>query len=420
MMSFFRLYSVNLLSLVNIIFSFLFTLLFALYYKVSSLADSYFFALIIYSNIFIVIQLFYSTFFNIYLHTKDEKQRNNLYYMLQFILLLVALIVIGIYFLMTSLLPILNETVKTYLDIYIFTLLLAPLIDLSIQLMNAEKEFYYAYLYPIGRNIIALILLLSYQTQTSLVFLAYGFILYDFLFFIMIFSKAIRLLKYKTVFFDKPIFFKIIHKSFMDRTGQFFLAIPELLISNLLITQFPGILSIYSYIRKFIISLIQFIFTPQLTVFSTNVAYYLQKDKLFIILLAIKKLWFMTLPYYVLAAILLAFIIKNILAIFLTYEIIEQNLFNIYIIFLVLFLQNMFVILEYPYGTVINQKLLFYYALKIKLFAFVVFTILFIVYKLYVNNLQILLSLSIIPSLILFIYYRNKTLHIIDIRNKSC
>ncbi len=414
MLNFFRTYSVNFLSLLNIIFSFVFTLLFALFYKVSNVADAYFYALIIYSNVFLIIQLFYSTFFNIYLHTKNENQRSNLYYMLQFVLLLVSVLVIGIYFLLTSSFQILSNSVKDYLDIYIFTLLFSPLIGIAIQLMNAEKEFYYAYYYPIGRNIIAIILLSSYQSQLTLSFLAYAFLLYDLFFFIFIFLKATKLLGLQTVYFDKPMFFKIIHKSFMDKTGQFFLGLPELLIGNMLVGQFPGILSIYSYIKKFVTALIQFIFMPQHTIYTSKIASYIHTNKYYGIKLAMKKLWVKTMPYFLVSFLVLIFLMKLILIMFLTDEIVEKYNFEIYFILCALFLQNLFLILEYPYGAIINQKLWFEYALKIKLLSFLYFLFFYLFFLLFFDNVYYLIMLNIVPGLIILIYFRKRTLIILN------
>lgn len=414
MLTFFKTYSVNFLSLLNIIFSFIFTLLFALFYKVSSVADAYFYALIIYSNVFLIIQLFYSTFFNIYLHTKAEKQRNNLYYMLLFVLLLVSILVIGSYFLLTSSFQILSDSVKDYLDIYIFTLLFAPLISITIQLMNAKKEFYYAYYYPIGRNIIALVLLWSYQSQLSLSFLAYGFLLYDLFFFGFILLKAIKLLGFQMVYFDKSMFLKIIHKSFMDKTGQFFLGLPELLISNILVNQFSGILSIYSYIKKFVTALIQFIFMPQHTIYTSKIALYLHKYKNYGIRLEMKKLWFKTMPYFFISFLVLLLFMKSILMIFLSKEIVEDYNFEIYFILFALFFQNLFLILEYPYGAIINQKLWFDYALKIKLLSFLYFLLFYFVYLFFLDNIYYLIMLNIVPGLIMLIFFKRRTLMILN------
>jgi hypothetical protein len=110
----------------------------------------------------------------------------------------------------------------------------------------------------------------------------------------------------------------------------------------------------------------------------------------------------------------LAVVLPFILAVFLTNEYVEANLKDMYLIFIILFLQNIFVILEYPYGTVINQKLLFAYALKIKLLAFSAFAIFFTIYEIYLNNFYILLSLTILPSLVIFIAFKSKTLCILN------
>lgn len=415
-----KLYSVNFLSLVNIISAFIFTLLFAKIYKVGNIADAYFYSLVVYSNILLVIQLFYSTFFNVYLHIKDEGQKNNLFYMLNWILFVVVLIIIGLYFLITSQFPLLDEIVKEYLNIYIYTLFFAPFISVSIQLLNAKREYYYAYYYPIGRNLIPVLVMMLYENHSSISFLAYSFLVYDLLFSIFIFFKLRSLIGVQIPYFDKFVFFQIINKSFLDKTGQFLLGLPELLIGNLLISQFPGILAVYSYIKKFTTSLVQFIFTPQLTIFSTNIAYYIRKRKVNAISLAITRLWSRTLFYFIAASLLLVIIIKYILAIFLTTEYVETNLFFIYMIYMILFLQNIFVIFEYPYGTVINQKLLFAYALKVKLLAFLLFVILFLIYKIFFNNLYMLLSLYLPSAVFMMVLYKSKTLQILDSKGSSC
>lgn len=407
-MKFFKTYSVNFLSLINILFSFAFTMLFALYYKIGSNADSYFYALIIYSNIFLIIQFSYATFFHIYLHIKDEERRNNLYYMLILILVIVSMSIIGMYFLTSSLLPILGDSVKSYLDIYIFTLLFTPLTDISIQLMNAKKKFYFAYFNPIGRNVIALILVLIYQNQASLNFLAYGYLLYDFIFFIFIFQKAVNLLGFQAIFFDKTMFTKITYKSSVAQTGQFFLGLPELLISNLLVNQFPGILSIYTYIKKFVTALIQFIFIPQQTIYASKIVPYIYKYKHVGIILSMKKLWLNTMPYFFASFLVLMILIKYILIMFLSNQIVENYNYEIYFIMFVLFMQNLFFMLDYSYGVIISQKLLFEYTLKIKLIAFSCFILFYLIYIAWFKNIYFLLILSVLPGLILFVSFRKK------------
>lgn len=413
MMKFFKTYIVNVLSLINIIFAFIFTLVFAIFYKVTSLADSYFYALIIYSNILLFVQLFYSTFFNIYLHTQDEKKKNNLYYMLQFEIILISMIVICIYFFATSLFPLLNNSTKTYLDIYIFTLLFIPLIEITIQLMNAKKKFHYAYFYPIGRSFLALTLLLVFQWQSDLMFLAHGFLLYDCLYFIFIFYKAIKILGIQTIYFDYKMFSIILHKSFMDKTGQFFLALPELMIANILTQQFPGILAFYSYIKKFVIALIQFIFIPQLTMFATQIARFLQKKKFIAIQKSMKRLLLRTIPYSFLGAFTLGIILPDILTIFLSKEIVSQNFFTIYVILGILYLQNMIIIFEYPYGTIINQKLMFEYGLLVKFISFLFFLLFYYFYLSIKPNLEILLFLGVIPNFLILYLYKNKSTDIL-------
>ncbi len=418
MMNFFKSYIVNALSLVNIIFSFIFTLSFAKIYKVGVLADGYFYSLLIYGNIILFVQLFYSTFFHMYLNIYEEDKKRNFYYLVMFVVATISIILIGIYNILISFYPLLQENVKYFLDIYIYTILVAPLIDISLRLLNARRKFYYYYLYPIGRNLFSLIILLVLYNEVSLSFLAYGFLTYDVFFFIFIIITVIKLIGFKRVYFDKDMLINLFKKSFLDKTGQFFIGLPELIIGNILTQNFQGVLSIYSYIKKFVIALIQFIFTPQLTIFSTNVAHYINKNKFSAISLAIQKLWIKTIPYYVIASILLAVIIKYILAIFLTYDIVQENIFTLYTILVILFVQNMFVIFEYPYGTIINQKLLFNYALKIKLLSFIVFMIFFIVYEMYFNNIQLLLSLGILPGVIIFIFYKSKSINILTRRQK--
>jgi len=419
MLKFIRAYSVNFLSLLNIIFSFVFTLLFAMFYKVSHVADAYFYALIIYGNIFLVIQLFYSTFFNVYLHIQDEEKRNNLYYMVSLFLTLVSIVVVGIYFLMTSHFSILSEMVKKYLDIYIFTLIFAPIIGISIQLMNAKREFYYAYYYPIGRNIVAFSLLLIYQEQANLDYLAYGFLFYDFFFSLIIVIKAVKLLGFRTIYFDKPSFIKILQKSFLDKTGQFFLGLPELLIGNVFVSQYPSILSIYSYIKKFVTALIQFIFMPQNTVYASKIASYIHRSRYDGIKLEMKKLWFKTIPYFLVSFFILIFLIKFILVIFLSDKIVEIHSLDIYFILCTLFFQNLFLMLEYPYGAIINQKLLFEYAVKIKVMSFFSFLFFYFLFFFFFHNLYFLLVSSIIPGLILFIFFRRRSFTMIMPQNKK-
>lgn len=414
MINFLKSYSVNLLSLLNIIFNFLFTLIFGYFYKVSHIADSYFLSLIIYNNIFVIVQLFYSTFFNVYLYIEDEKKRDNLYYLLLIILIIISTLIITIYFIITSSFTILSVDTKKYLDIYVFTLFFTPLVGISIQLMNAKKEFFYAYYYTIGRSLVATILVLINKYKQDLSFLAYGYLIYDFLFFLLIFNKSTKLLQFKIPYFDKETVSIVMQKSFLDKAGQFLVGLPELFISNILTHNFPGILSIYSYIKKFTTSLTQFIFIPQFTIFSTNIANFLREKNINAILNGMKKLWKKTVPLYLLNSIILAIVIKYILQIFLDNSYVEENIFNIYAIYVILLIQNIFIMLEYPFGIVINQKLLFSYALKVKALSFIIFIIFLFSYKMYMNNLYILLLLFMPSILFMFIAYRRKTLNILQ------
>lgn len=405
----FTTYGVNFLSLVNIIFSFIFTLLFAKIYGIGHVADTYFYALMIFMNIQIITQIFYSTFFNFYFHTKDMKRKKNLYYMLIIILIFISLIIISLFFLISNSFDLFNNTTKEFLNIYIFSLLFIPIINMSILLMNAEKKFFYAYYYPIFKNIIALIIMLIYNEPTKLLSLAYGFLIFDFLFTLFIIYKSYNLLGKVKLFLDIELLIKLIKKSFFDKLGHLALSLPELIVANLLVSYFSGILALYSYIKKFTTAILQFIFMPQSTVTASRVGILISRYKYIGIKIEIKKLLSKTLPFFITANIFLVFTIIFILELFISAELVSKYQSEIYLILFILILQNVLTIFEYPYGSILHQKLMFEYTLKVKIISLFLFLLGYLVFiNLNSKDLLTLLLINSIPALIMLILYRKR------------
>lgn len=405
----FTTYGVNFLSLVNIIFSFIFTLLFAKIYGIGHVADTYFYALMIFMNIQIITQIFYSTFFNFYFHTKDMKRKKNLYYMLIIILIFISLIIISLFFLISNSFDLFNNTTKEFLNIYIFSLLFIPIINMSILLMNAEKKFFYAYYYPIFKNIIALIIMLIYNEPTKLLSLAYGFLIFDFLFTLFIIYKSYNLLGKVKLFLDIELLIKLIKKSFFDKLGHLALSLPELIVANLLVSYFSGILALYSYIKKFTTAILQFIFMPQSTVTASRVGILISRYKYIGIKIEMKKLWSKTLPFFITANIFLVFTIIFLLKLFISAELVSKYQSEIYLILFILILQNVLTIFEYPYGSILHQKLMFEYTLKVKIISLFLFLLGYLVFiNLNSKDLLTLLLINSIPALIMLILYRKR------------
>lgn len=399
----------NFLSLVNIIFSFIFTLLFAKIYGIGHVADTYFYALMIFMNIQILTQIFYSTFFNFYFHTKDMKRKKNLYYMLIIILIFISLIIISLFFLISNSFNLFNNTTREFLNIYIFSLLFIPIINMSILLMNAEKKFFYAYYYPIFKNIIALIIMLIYNEPTKLLSLAYGFLIFDFLFTLFIIYKSYNLLGKVKLFLDIELLIKLIKKSFFDKLGHLALSLPELIVANLLVSYFSGILALYSYIKKFTTAILQFIFMPQSTVTASRVGILISRYKYIGIKIEIKKLLSKTLPFFITANIFLVFTIIFILELFISAELVSKYQSEIYLILFILILQNVLTIFEYPYGSILHQKLMFEYTLKVKIISLFLFLLGYLVFiNLNSKDLLTLLLINSIPALIMLILYRKR------------
>lgn len=399
----------NFLSLVNIIFSFIFTLLFAKIYGIGHVADTYFYALMIFMNIQIITQIFYSTFFNFYFHTKDMKRKKNLYYMLIIILIFISLIIISLFFLISNSFNLFNNTTREFLNIYIFSLLFIPIINMSILLMNAEKKFFYAYYYPIFKNIIALIIMLIYNEPTKLLSLAYGFLIFDFLFTLFIIYKSYNLLGKVKLFLDIELLIKLIKKSFFDKLGHLALSLPELIVANLLVSYFSGILALYSYIKKFTTAILQFIFMPQSTVTASRVGILISRYKYIGIKIEIKKLLSKTLPFFITANIFLVFTIIFILELFISPELVSKYQSEIYLILFILILQNVLTIFEYPYGSILHQKLMFEYTLKVKIISLFLFLLGYLVFiNLNSKDLLTLLLINSIPALIMLILYRKR------------
>lgn len=405
----FTTYGVNFLSLVNIIFSFIFTLLFAKIYGIGHVADTYFYALMIFMNIQIITQIFYSTFFNFYFHTKDMKRKKNLYYMLIIILIFISLIIISLFFLISNSFNLFNNTTREFLNIYIFSLLFIPIINMSILLMNAEKKFFYAYYYPIFKNIIALIIMLIYNEPTKLLSLAYGFLIFDFLFTLFIIYKSYNLLGKVKLFLDIELLIKLIKKSFFDKLGHFALSLPELVVANLLVSYFSGILALYSYIKKITTAILQFIFMPQSTVTASRVGKLISRYKYIGIKIEMKKLWSKTLPFFITANIFLVFTIIFLLKLFISAELVSKYQSEIYLILFILILQNVLTIFEYPYGSILHQKLMFEYTLKVKIISLFLFLLGYLVFiNLNSKDLLTLLLINSIPALIMLILYRKR------------
>jgi O-antigen/teichoic acid export membrane protein len=365
----------NFLSLFNIAIAFFFTIAIGKIFGVGEKTDIYFSAIAIIAIIGTLVKAIWEAFSPDFIKLKIEntEKSKELYSILLNNIILVSIIIILIYYLITSTISIINYNLKEFLDIFIIYLLIQNILYFNKIVLNLEHYYSLYYLVDIFIYLSSLMIIFSVNsslTSIAIIFIITSLIAVVFQFFI-IFRKLNYYYKFK-IYNDitKTIFIN----SFKYRSGTFIYSLKDLLILYFFNNLGTGYYTLYSYANKFALTISQIVNAPIINIFMTKLNYKVGENDYRTVNKLVKNVLFQTIPLFVIASSVLYFILPFIMKNFLK-EITDDDIINISNIFLWLVLFNFIIVLETPFAKSVIIFKEFNFCLYLNMIFIIIFSI---------------------------------------------
>lgn len=365
----------NFLSLFNIAIAFFFTIAIGKIFGVGEKTDIYFSAIAIIAIIGTLVKAIWEAFSPDFIKLKIEntEKSKELYSILLNNIILVSIIIILIYYLITSTISIINYDLKEFLDIFIIYLLIQNILYFNKIVLNLEHYYSLYYLVDIFIYLSSLMIIFSVNsslTSIAIIFIITSLIAVVFQFFI-IFRKLNYYYKFK-IYNDitKTIFIN----SFKYRSGTFIYSLKDLLILYFFNNLGTGYYTLYSYANKFALTISQIVNAPIINIFMTKLNYKVGENDYRTVNKLVKNVLFQTIPLFVIASSVLYFILPFIMKNFLK-EITDDDIINISNIFLWLVLFNFIIVLETPFAKSVIIFKEFNFCLYLNMIFIIIFSI---------------------------------------------
>jgi len=399
----------NILSLLNIMIGFLFTVLLGKEFGVGNETDIFFYSLVIINYLGLFIQSIWEAFTPNYVSLKvdDPKQSMVLYSILLNNIVIGSAIIIGVYYLIINL-PFftISEHLKDYLNIYIFYILFQNVLYYNKNVLNLEHFYASYYIVDIFIYSTASLVLFFFNIK-SIVYIAYLMITTTAVSVIWQFYLIFNILnfKYFLVFYESWLN-EIYKNSIKYKIGTMIYGLKDIILVSFFTTLGTGFYSLYSYADKFASTVSMIVNAPIVNIFITKVNYLVAKNRYNQINNLIKNVLSQTTIFFSIASFIVYFLLPGLLKLFFSNTINENDILIITHIYMYLLLFNFIIIIESPYAKTIIAFKLFNYMIFINAVFLLIFSSAYFISTIYKMDYVIfLLFLSIAQLSNLVLYY---------------
>lgn len=374
----------NLLSLINVIVSFIFIILLGRKFGAGNETDLYFISLTIISYLSIIVKSLWTAIKQYYIEFKinDKLYANQVYNIIFNNILIASLIIICLYYLITLNFGLLSYENQEFLNIFIFYILFQNLLNFNKIILSLEHHFASIYISDLILSFGNLILIFFYLEENILL-LAYSTLFFSFLSLIyqmyLIYFKIN--INYEFVFFKKELLNTIYKNSLKMNIGGLLYSFKDILIVTVLTTYGTGIYSLFSYANKFIGVILLIVNAPILNIFVTKITHIIAQSKYSLLSLNVNKILLKITILYIVSVFITYFILPYVLSILFSGKFSINDIEIIQYLFILLSINYLAVSIEGPYLTVINLFKMFNYVLIVNFSFFILILIGYMLYN---------------------------------------
>lgn len=399
----------NFLSLLNVFLGFLFIILLGRKFGASEETDIYFLALVVISYSGIFIRSIWSAVkqYHIELKLEDKTVSDQIYNTLLINIIIFSLLVIGLYFFITSNFNVISLEKKNFLNVFIFYLLFQSLLNFNKTILNLEQYYFSSYLVDFIINASNLLIVIFFL-QENILILAYS---------ILIASSIALLVQFYLIYYrlnvefefalsKNEVVYKIYRNSFKMNIGGLLYSSKDILIAIVLTNYGSGIYSLYSYANKFVGVILQVVNAPIVNIFTTNISHTMAKKDYVNINPNVKKVLYTMISLYTLASVITFFVLPLILHLFFAGKFSYQEIDTIQYIFLYMTAYFLIVTVEGPYLTILNLSKMFNFVLFVNFVFFLFIGVGFLIFQTYSLNYDyffVFLILAQLSNAILYV-----------------
>lgn len=347
----------NILSLINVGMGFIFIILLGRKFGASEQTDIYFLSLVVITylgffvkSVWVAIKQYY-----IELKIKNSEDSKEIYNILLNNIFIVSMAIIIIYFVITANFDLLNEDTKTFMNVFIFYLLLQNILAYNKIILNLDH--YYASLYLVDIFVYSVnLLVVLFFVKDDILLIAYSTII----------STAIAILwqwrviakentiQYKMIIYKKNILQEIYKNSFKINIGSILYGLKDIVTAAVFTSYGSGIYSLYSYASKFAGVILQVVNAPIVNVFTAKISHVMARKDYIKVWSLMKEVLTKTISLFLLASVLLYFSLPYVLNIAFGDKFTLAGINTIQIIFIYLIVYFSITTLEAPFVGVLN------------------------------------------------------------------
>ena len=403
----------NLLSVSTVVLVFFFLLLLGGHLGVGEGTDIYFVSVMIVAYLNQLVHAVWDAMQPYYVELKegDSKSSQKLYLSLLYRIIFFSLLLIGLYYLLTTLFLIVPTEQKAFLDIYIFAILFQNILLFNKRILNLERCFASYYLVDIfiySLNI--LVLLYLYDTQIEI--LAYSLVGATFLAnlgqFFLLYKREVFSFRFEW----KHNSLKEIHyNSAKMKFSSILYNTKEPLFAMIFLASGEGLYSLYSYAYKFAAAIFQVTNTPTINRYVTKINHLVVKQRYEEIENRLKKVLYETLPPFVLVTLVFYIIMPTFLLVTFGEEFSEESILTVKHLFVFMTCFYFVIALETPAMNNIATFKLFNYNLFVNATFSLFMLLIYLLYKFTSQSYELYLYLLIFAqamNLFLF-HFRSKS-----------
>jgi len=401
----------NILSLLNIIIGFLFTVLLGKEFGVGNETDIFFYSLVVINYLGLFIQSIWEGFTPNYISLKvdDQKQAIILYSILLNNIVIGSSIVIVLYYIITNLQIFdISEQIKNYLNIYIFYILFQNILYYNKNVLNLERFYASYYLVDLFIYSTASLFLIFFDVK-NIVSIAYFMIATTIVAIIWQFYLVFRVLnfKYSLKFYDSWLN-EIYKNSLKYKIGTMIYGVKDIILVSFFTGLGTGFYSLYSYADKFASTVSMIVNAPIVNIFITKVNYLVAHRQYNQINSLIKTVLSQTTILFSIASLMVYLLLPSLLKLFFSEAVSENDILMITNIYIYLLLFNFIIIIESPYAKTIIAFKFFNYMIFINAVFLLIFSIAYFISNIYIRDYRVFLLLLSVAQLSNLILYYSK------------
>jgi putative peptidoglycan lipid II flippase len=342
----------NVLSLINVFIGFAFIVVLGRKFGAGSQTDIYFLSIVIITYLGYFVQSVWEAMspYYIELKIKDKKSADELYSILLNDLILVSILIISLYFVVSSSFDIISLEIQEFMNIFIFYIIFQNILFLNKTVLNLEHFYASFYIVDIFVYII-LFIIIFFVINTELIYLAYGTIFATFIAniwqFYLIFKKLD--INYKFQFYNNNL--KDIYKnSFKLKIGSLFYGSKDIIIVSVFTSFGSGVYSLYNYANKFAGVILQVVNAPIVNIFATKANYLVANKQYDLLQVNIKKVLIQTTVLFISSATIVYFILPFVLNILFGNKFNNEDIMIMQSIFLIMIIFYFVILIESPFA----------------------------------------------------------------------